>query len=650
MGKTRRGAVATLVGCAVAVAAGVALGVTGIAQGASTAPVPGSATPAVHGTRVGAVPASQQLSIQVWLKPDLAAATAFANSVSTPGSAEFHHYLSPNAYTARFGPSAAHTTAITAWLTAKGLTRVHASGGRDYVSATGPVSRIQSAFQVQINRYRVMGANGKPMVIEASDGDVSMPATLVPDVLGVTGLDSAPPVTSQTGAPPTPGPLKSTAKTPACSRYWAQYVQSFHPAYQRLTKGALPVCGYSAGQIRAAYGATMTYTGKGQTVALIEDQAPPAMFQTLTDYARSNHLPTPKSAQFREVQAGGGSGCGTPSYDAAQLPYNDEAQMDSEALYAMAPGAAQLMVVGENCNENQALLDAALSVLTGNGAHPSASIESNSWQIPLGEVPAQTVHAIDLRAAAEGVGMYFAAGDTPGLNVTDSDPYAIAVGGTTLGIGAKDNRLFETGWSDDYATLDNGKWTDWGISEGAGGGTSLVYGQPAYQKGVVPASMSRVRVGKRIVTGRTVPDIAADADPGTGILTGYIASESNGHPGPYQTEVGAGTSLATPLIAGLVADAQQGEKSAFGFINPLIYHLAGTQAFHDIVPVTASMPQQDRDAYIPASGSVGTSVNVFDSQERAYTQQVTAKGYDTMTGVGTPNGTAFISGLRHDGR
>jgi subtilase family serine protease len=649
MGKTRRGAVATLVGCAVAVAAGVALGATGIARAASTAPVPGSATPAVHGTRVGAVPASQQLSIQVWLKPDLAAGTAFANSVSTPGSAEFHHYLSPNAYTARFGPSAARTTAITAWLTAKGLTRVHASSGRDYVSATGPVSRIQSAFQVQINRYRVTGANGKPMVIEASDGDVSMPATLVPYVLGVTGLDSAPPVTSQTGAPPTPGPLKSTAKTPACSQYWARYVQSFHPAYQGLTKGSLPACGYSAGQIRAAYGATMTYTGKGQTVALIEDETPPAMFQTLTDYARSNHLPTPKSAQFREVQAGG-SGCGTPSYDAAQLPYNDEAQMDSEALYAMAPGAAQLMVVGENCNENQALLDAALSVLTGNGAHPSASIESNSWQLPLGEVPAQTVHAIDLRAAAEGVGMYFAAGDTPGLNVTDSDPYAIAVGGTTLGIGAKDNRLFETGWSDDYATLDNGKWTNWGIGEGTGGGTSLAYGQPAYQKGVVPASMSRVRVGKRIVTDRTVPDIAADADPDTGILTGYIASVSNGHPGPYQTEVGAGTSLATPLIAGLVADAQQGEKSAFGFINPLIYHLAGTQAFHDILPVTASMPQQDRDAYTPASGSVGTAVNVFDSQERAYTQQVTAKGYDTMTGVGTPNGTAFISGLRHEDR
>lgn len=628
---TGRGTVAMLAGGAVAAAAGVSLGAPGIARAASTAPVPGSA-PAVRArARVGAVPAAQRLTIQVWLKPDLAGATAFADSVSTPGSPGFHHYLSPRAYTARFGPSAAHASAVTAWLTARGLTRVQASSGRDYLSATGPVSTIQSAFQVQISRYRVTGPAGRPSVIQAGDRALSMPATLVPDVLGVTGLNSTPPVTSPAGA----------ARAPACSGYWGQRVRRFHPAYRGLTKGSLPVCGYSAGQIRAAYGATMTATGKGQTVAVIEDAAPVAMIRTLTDYARNNHLPAPKPAQFREVRAGGKGTCGRLSPDTAQLP--DEPQLDSEALYAMAPGADQLMVVGESCNENQALLDAADSVLTGDGARPSASIESNSWQIPLGGVPARTVHAIDLRAAAEGVGMYFAAGDGPGLNVTDSDPDATAVGGTTLGIGPKDNRLFETGWSNDYASLGSGKWTDFGVGEGTGGGTSLVYRQPAYQKGVVPASMSRVRVGKRTVTDRAVPDIAADADPDTGILTGYIASKGK----PYQTEVSAGTSLATPLIAGLVADGQQGQKSAFGFINPLIYHLVSTRAFHDILPVTASMPQPDRDAYLPASGPLtSTSLQVFDSQERAYTHQLTARGYDTMTGVGTPDGAAFISALR----
>jgi subtilase family serine protease len=628
--------VAGLAGCVVTAVAGVVLVAPGMARAASVVAVPGSAAPAVDaGALAGAVPASQQLTVQVWLTPDLVGATAFADSVATPGSSAFHHYLSPDAYTAEFGPSAAKATAVTAWLTAEGLPQVRADSGRDYVSATGPVSRMQSAFGVQIDRYRVTGANGAAAVIEANDRAVSVPASLAPDVLGVTGLDSAPPVTSAAGPAP----------APACSHYWAQYTKSFRPAYQGLTTGSLPVCGYSAGQIRAAYGATTTATGKGQTVALTEDEAPPAMLATLKDYAKGNHLPAPKASQFRELQAAGGGTCDASSGSAAQSDYDDESQMDSEAVYAMAPGAAQLMVVGDGCNEDQSLLDAALSVLTGNGAHPSASIVSNSWKLDPGTVSAQTVHAMDLRAAAEGVGMYFASGDTPDVNMTDSDPYATAVGGTTLGIGARNNRVFETGWSDDYASLDAGTWTDAGIL-GAGGGTSLVWGQPAYQEGVVPASMSRVRVGKRIVTDRTVPDIAADGDPDSGILTGYIASGTDARPGPYQTEVNAGTSLATPLVAGLVADAQQGQESAFGFINPLIYGLAGTRALHDILPVTASMPQQDRDAWEPASEGISPAVDVFDSQERPDTQQVTARGYDTMTGVGTPNGAAFITGLR----
>ncbi len=647
MRRTCRVAVASLAGCVLTAAAGVGLAATGVAQAASVIPVPGSAVTVAAGALVGTAPASQSLTVQVWLTPDLAGATAFANSVTRPGSLAFHHYLSPNAYTARFGPSAAHAAAVTAWLTAQGLAQVHAGSGRDYVSATGPAARIQSAFGVQIDKYRVTGANGEPTVIESNDRAVSVPAALAPDVLGVTGLDNAPPVTAAAESAPAPDSLASKATTPACSHYWAQYTKSFRPAYRGLTKGSLPVCGYSADQVRAAYGATTAATGKGQTVALTESEAPTAMLATLKDYAKANHLPAPKSAQFRELQTASGGTCGASSPGAAQSDlYNDEAEMDSEAVYAMAPGAAQLMVVGQGCNEDQALLDAALAVLTGNGARPLASVVSNSWQIPLGEVPAQTVHAIDLRAAAEGVGMYFASGDTPGLTVTDSDPYATAVGGTTLGIGAKNNRVFETGWSDDYATLDAGTWTDTGIGEGAGGGTSGVWGQPAYQKGVVPASMSRVRVGTRIAAGRTVPDIAADGDPDSGLLTGYIASGTDAHPGPYQTEPNAGTSLATPLVAGLVADAQQGQKSAFGFINPLLYRLAGTPALRDILPVTASMPQQDRDAWQAASGGASPAVDVFDSQERASTQQVTAKGYDTMTGVGTPNGAAFITGLR----
>jgi subtilase family serine protease len=215
----------------------------------------------------------------------------------------------------------------------------------------------------------------------------------------------------------------------------------------------------------------------------------------------------------------------------------------------------------------------------------------------------------------------------------------VAVGGTTLGLGAWNNRVFETGWSNDTAVLDEGKWSDIGI-RGAGGGTSLDYAQSAYQKGVVPSSMSHVRIGNRTAVNRAVPDIAAVADLDTGMLTGYTSSDD----GQYKTQVNAGTSLAAPLIAGLVADAQQGQRTSLGFTNPLIYRLYGTHGFHDV------LPQQNLAAYTPANGTDSASVDVFDSQDSAETDQVTAKGYDTVTGVGTPNGLAFILGLRRTAR
>jgi subtilase family serine protease len=157
--------------------------------------------------------------------------------------------------------------------------------------------------------------------------------------------------------------------------------------------------------------------------------------------------------------------------------------------------------------------------------------------------------------------------------------------------------------------------------------------------------MARVRAGNRVIADRTQPDIAADGDTDSGLLVGFTQGIDS-HPGTYATGVNAGTSLACPLIAGLVADAQQGQRTSFGFINPLIYRLAGTPALHDILPVTARLPAQDRAAYTPASGPDSASLDVFDFQGHLGTHQVTAKGYDTMTGVGTPNGADFIAALR----
>jgi subtilase family serine protease len=566
------------------------------------------------------------LRFEIWLTPDIAGATAFADSVSTPGSPQYHHYLTPDQYTAEYGPSAAEARQVSSWLGSEGFTDVQTGAQRDSVTASGTAAQVDQAFSVQMSRY------GAAASFVANDRDLSIPSTLGTDVLSVTGLDGAPPQTFHT-AP-------RAAAQGDCSQYWGQQTTAGVPSFSPVHRAAVAVCGYSADQLRSAYGQTDAATGAGETIALIEDGTPNDMGQTLADYAAANGLPAPAAGQFQEDVLGQQKGC--------ENAFGVEEQLDSEAAYAMAPGADQLMVDGNPCDQKlegiQPLYDALDKVLGGDGSTPMASIVSNSWGLTGGEqdppVYWKTAHAIDLRAAAEGVGMYFASGDNPGIAIPASDPYSIAVGGTTLGISAAGNRAFETGWSDQVGFLEHGRWVDDGIPRAAaGGGVSTLYAQPSYQAGAVPASMSTYDGA----LDRTVPDLSADADRDSGILEGVITAA-----GRYETFDLGGTSLACPLVAGMVADAQQGQPASFGFIDPLLYSLAGTNAVHDIVPLPGSAPAIDRAAYAPesTSGWGHPASEAFDAQTPGETSQVTAPGYDTMTGLGTPNGSAFIDALR----
>ncbi len=636
--RMRAGLTAMAVGASVGVAA-VAAPAGASAQVPAPVTLAGSlATGVTSGTDAGVVAGSQPQTIEVWLTPNSAGAQALVNAVSTPGSSSYHRYLSPGEYTQRFAAGPAAARAVSAWLSAQGMSDVVVSPGRDYVSATATTATVNRAFAVQMHRYTVAGTDGATTTIQSNDRPLSVPASLAHDIVSVTGLNSTRPTPLDVSGP------AGSATTP-CSSYWGQHTATVSPAYDGFTSAGTPVCGYSADQVRAAYGQTMANTGTGQTIALIEQGTPTAMGRTLADYAHANGLPAPAPGQFREEQLAKRPGCDNF--------YDGEEQLDSESAYAMAPGADQLMVDGNSCNPTgaQPLYNAQLAPLIGDDGHPSATIESNSFVFGAGESspPSElaTEHLILLRAAAEGVGMYFASGDYGGVQLPASDPDATAVGGTTLGIGAQNERLFETGWSDDVGALVNGAWQDLGIQDGAGGGDSSIYDEPAYQRGVVPSSMSDA--GGR--QARTVPDIAADADGDTGMLIGTIEPTANGTPGPYTASANGGTSMATPLVAGMVADAQQGQPTSFGFINPLLYSLAGTAAFNDVLPLSPSLPQTDRNAFTTATIDTGYGAptdTVFDVQDEA-AGQVTAPGYDTMTGLGTPDGQAFIAALRSGG-
>ena len=139
-----------------------------------------------------------------------------------------------------------------------------------------------------------------------------------------------------------------------------------------------------------------------------------------------------------------------------------------------------------------------------------------------------------------------------------------------------------------------------------------------------------------------------DADLFTGFATGVLAFPK-GKPPKFGTILVGGTSMASPLVAGIIADAQQGQHTVFGFTDPVLYRLNGTSAFHDMLPSTSATPGLFRGEVCNVQFCGAPSLITFDDQDPAmngYTGQVTVKGYDNMTGLGTPNGQQFIKSLR----
>ncbi|MFZ0667087.1 MAG: protease pro-enzyme activation domain-containing protein [Acidimicrobiales bacterium] len=642
------GAIAATVGTAA-----VASGTAEASPRATETILAGSSVPFTSHTRsTGNVSGTVQLNIEVWLKPNLAAAEKFATAASTPGNPLFRHYLSPSAYTARFGASRSTSTAVESWLRSEGFTDVGTDSGRSYVRATAPVSKVDATFRVQLKTYVAsasVNADGYPL--HANNRAVSLPTSLAGKVLAVTGLDNAAPILPLEKSPTASSAERSSGGADApCSNYYGQHMATGLPEQFGVTSFPTFVCGYSADQIRSAYGASSAATGKGETIALVEVGLTKDMFLTLQDYAKANNIAAPSPKRFSELSLGNDT-CGDP--------FDIEEQLDVEASYDMAPGANQLVVGGDSCDQkmdgNQATYNADVAVLDGADNHPLATVASNSWESggesqPLSQT--KLVHAYLVRAAGEGVGMYFSAGDGSGILEPSIDPYAIAVGGTTLGIGKSGNRLFETGWSTGISQLSDNAWVFQGEDGASGGGASVYWPQPAYQKGVVPTSMG---------TTRSAPDISADADAFTGLDVGLLKF-SGSTPTFYEESIG-GTSESSPLVAGMVIAAQQGQTESFGFINPVIYKLNGTDAFYDTLPLTNKSPALYRGLECgllefeniclgPKTSPRIPSLTTFDDQNpnmQGYTGQVTAPGYDNMTGLGTPDEPNFIAALRKSG-
>ncbi|MER6299427.1 protease pro-enzyme activation domain-containing protein [Kitasatospora sp. NPDC001539] len=421
--------------------------------------LPNTVNPAVaHSEKKGDVPAEQQISVAVSLKLRNAdALDRFLAAVTTPGSPQFGKYLTPEQFTAQFGPTQQDVDQVKAYLTAQGLTVGDVSANRQVVNAHGTAAQVSQAFGTHESSYLDPQLQ---RAFFANDAAASIPADLASVVQGVSGLDNHAVRKNRIAKPGSLTPNAASA-TPS---------------------------GLSPAQYQGAYNLNKTGAdGTGTTVALWEFDGYKS--SNLTTYDAQYGLTGPAVSTVSVDGA---------NYDSSPGQGQGEVELDSEIVRGAAPKATQL--VYEAPNSDQGEIDMANKIVADN----RASVISISWGSCEPDTTAASMTAVDnafKQAAAQGISIFSASGDdgsrdctrsTSGSTVKAVDfpassPHQTGVGGTNLKVTSSNTYSSESAWST------------------AGGGVSTVFSKPSWQTGTGVSG-----------TMRTVPDVASNADPQSG--------------------------------------------------------------------------------------------------------------------------------------
>jgi len=524
---------------------------------------------------VGPLARTAPLDVVVGLAPrDPGGLAARVAAESLPGTPAYRSHLSAPEAVARFGAPAESVRAASAYFETYGLNVTSAPDGL-LLYLRGSSAAIGRSFGTTFDEYR--SATGRTFV------DHPTPAVLpaIAPWSGAFGLGN------------------STAFVPVATR--STSLSSAVPA---------SLCSSSAGElspceVQTAYSVRPLLAngtnGSGVRLAVV-------------DAYSSGQTETQLTSDLGAFASATGLSVGNVSYlypDRTTRDLNSsgtnpgwalEDALDLEWTRAMAPAASIEMTFSPDPGPG---LYAAIDWLVGGGR---TDVISLSWGEPdvgvFGPFNSTCSSACNAStdgsyailgpvlalAAVEGISVFAASGDcgssggTGGVSTffPASDPYVTGVGGTDLSVSSSGTYLSESGWSGNSSG--NAPPGCYYNSGGSGGGFAPI-----------PAPWWQVGPGFS-GTGRGVPDVAADA----------------GTPVVVYTNAGAtgveGTSVATPIWAGIGADADQYARSDLGFLNPSVYRiLAGSNRsvdFHDIV-----------------SGSNG-----YDA----------GPGWDPVTGVGSP--------------
>lgn len=569
----------------------IAMHVVARADQNAQATLSGQNVPLVQRARlVRAADANQALHLSIGLRPnDASGLDGLLRAIYTPGSPQYHHYLTPSDFTQLFAPTTAQVQQVIAFLHSQGINALSIAPNRLLIDATATVALAQQAFHVNINIYRYTNHT-----FYANAQAPSVPVALQSLVASIGGLDDS-----------------------------AQYQPLFQDA-RNSPRQALAPSGYGPAELSQAYD-TAPFTsssmqGENQSVAIFELDG--YQLSDVQQYFQQYSLNTPAISNVLVDGASGAAGAGAI-----------EVELDMEVVGAIAPHAQQLIYEGPN--STQGLNDTYNRIVTDN----RAQVISTSWGLcesSTGQAELLILDTIFQQAAAQGITIYAAAGDSGAYDCNDAslavdspadDPYVTGVGGTNLQLGANDSYGSESVWANASDTQRSPE------GAGGGGGISNTFVQPAWQNG--PGVISSDSSGQPCGASngqycREVPDISADADPATGYAV-YCTVSAAGCSASGWITVG-GTSAAAPLWAGSTALINQYLQSwnlpPLGSANPALYSLFNSQqavpAFHDIT--------NGNNLYYPATSGYDMASGLGSPDVNNLAEDLTASAH----GGGTP--------------
>jgi subtilase family serine protease len=371
-------------------------------QISSMAAMPLMATPSVvsRSTKLGHADPNMVMHLTVNLPyASGAAMQAFADSVSDPSNPNFRQFLTPTEVGTRFGLSTDKLTAITSYLTSKGLTVDYVAQNRLGIRVSGPVSAVESAFATQINRYQTKsGTEPGRQSYYSYAAAPSVPSTISAYVQGVSGM------------------------------------QNFTKPKTRTT--------LSPNQVRQLYGLTGFYAsgnrGQGRSIAISNWVG--YRLNNVTLFYNKFALPTPAGgvgANIHIVSIDGANG--------QSATENAEADLDIQMVLGQAPLCN--FYVYDNADQGD-----LVGLLTKEANDNIADVisESYGWFLDPGDYTA--AHNIHLSMTAQGITYMAATGDSgtslEPFSYSNYDGEVLMVGGTSETTDGAGNRQSEVAWRD----------------------------------------------------------------------------------------------------------------------------------------------------------------------------------------------------------